>query len=122
MEVKVYFKDGTVEAHHIPEVAGMTYTIYDKDTGRERGRCGTDLIADVVERELPGVHGHGAVGAAAGEHVGAALRDSQHAVRKGRSAAVDLGTASVKLHRGGRFLQVLHLFIGHRAHTSSDGV
>ena len=50
MEVKVYFKDGTVEAHHVPEVAGTTYSIFDKDTGRERGRCGTDLIADVVGR------------------------------------------------------------------------
>lgn len=50
MEIKVYYKDGAVEAHHIPEVAGTTYSIFDKNTGRERGRCGTDLITDVVER------------------------------------------------------------------------
>ncbi|HAM14516.1 MAG TPA: hypothetical protein DCP91_01350 [Eggerthellaceae bacterium] len=50
MEVKIYFKDGTVEAHHLPEIVGETFSDFDKSTGREKSRSSIDRIKDVVER------------------------------------------------------------------------
>ena len=50
MEIKIYYRNGAVETHRLPELVGETFSDFDKETGRESGRSSLDRIVDVVER------------------------------------------------------------------------
>ena len=58
MEVKVYFKNGAIETHRPPELAGSTTSVFDASKGRETGYNDLDRAQDIIERFYLGKGGY----------------------------------------------------------------
>ena len=50
MEIKVKFKDGMIETHRLPELAGNTSSYFDARANIEEGFNSLDAVVDVAER------------------------------------------------------------------------
>ena len=56
MEVQVFFNDGAVETHRVPDLVGKTVSVYNPTSRKEEGWNELDQMADIVEsfRHEPG--------------------------------------------------------------------
>lgn len=53
MEVQVWFRDGHVETHRIPERVGRSRSVMDETGGIEYSLSDVDEVADIVDRFYP---------------------------------------------------------------------
>ena len=53
MEVQVWFRDGHVETHRIPERVGRSRSVIDETGGIEYSLSDVDEVADIIDRFYP---------------------------------------------------------------------